>query len=77
MRAVSGGGFVYLDLFLEFPSLSFLPHVATEGMFQVGCEVKCYFTFIGALFQLAIVLSLLDNVEDLLRESFVGDRPRC
>lgn len=33
--------------------------------------------FVGALLQLAVVRGLLDEVEDRLRESLVGDGPGC
>lgn len=45
-----------------------------EGDNSEGKE-EILFTFIGALFQLAIIRSLLDNVEDLLRKGFIGNRP--
>ena len=34
-------------------------------------------SFVGALFQLAVVRGLLDEVEDFLGEGCVGDGPGC
>ncbi len=34
-------------------------------------------TFVGAFLQLAVVRSLLDDVEDLLSQRFVGNGPGC
>jgi hypothetical protein len=34
-------------------------------------------TFIGAFLQLPVVGGLLHDVENLLRQRFVGDRPGC
>jgi hypothetical protein len=34
-------------------------------------------TFVSPLFQLSVVAGLLDDVEDFLREGFVGDGPGC
>lgn len=39
------------------------------------CGERC--TFIGTLFELAVVRRLLDDVEDLLRQRGIGKREGC
>lgn len=43
---------------------------------DLGCSaVQCLCGFVGAFLQLLVVRSLLDDVEDVLGEGFVGDGP--
>lgn len=46
--------------------------VGSENNYFTDTTVKSLGGLVGALFQLTVMLSLLDEVEDLLRQSAVG-----